>query len=70
MMDFFSLTQVNGDFGRHSLALQELNFNSFPSDSSANYFIGKSPFPLLDKFIESVASVGTVSGDCYCFILR
>ncbi|XP_030448880.2 uncharacterized protein LOC115671456 isoform X2 [Syzygium oleosum] len=55
-------TEVNGDFGRHSLALQELNFNSFPSDSSANYFIGKSPFPLLDKFIESVASVGTVSG--------
>ncbi|KAF8044081.1 hypothetical protein BT93_A2147 [Corymbia citriodora subsp. variegata] len=55
-------TEVNGHFGRYSLASQELNFNSFPSDSSVNYFIGKSPFPMLDKFIESVASIGTVSG--------
>ncbi|XP_030533169.1 DNA-directed primase/polymerase protein isoform X3 [Rhodamnia argentea] len=55
-------TEMNGDFGRYSLTSQELNFNSFPSNSSENYFPGKSPFPMLDKFIESVASIGTVSG--------
>lgn len=32
------------------------------SDMSTSYFGGKSPFPQLDQFIESIASTGNVSG--------
>ncbi|KAI9112899.1 hypothetical protein K1719_016013 [Acacia pycnantha] len=36
--------------------------SSCESDVPAAYFVGKSPFPFLDKFVESTASVGNISG--------
>ena len=41
----------------------ELTSSSCESDVPAAYFVGKSPFPFLDKFVESTASVGNISGD-------
>ncbi|WCJ36730.1 DNA-directed primase/polymerase protein [Euphorbia peplus] len=32
------------------------------NDTSTTYEMGKSPFPSLDKFVESIASIGSVSG--------
>lgn len=44
------------------------------SDMSTSYFGGKSPFPLVDQFVESTASTGDVSGFnlslCNVFVLE
>ncbi|XP_054811765.1 uncharacterized protein LOC129312981 isoform X1 [Prosopis cineraria] len=40
----------------------EFTLNSRESDAPTAYFVGKSPFPFLDKFVESIASVGNISG--------
>lgn len=37
------------------------------SDMSTSYFGGKSPFPLVDQFVESIASTGDVSGKIRCW---
>ncbi|KAJ4823721.1 hypothetical protein Tsubulata_032139 [Turnera subulata] len=53
-------TEVNSDYRqcstRRGSGLGDLN------DASKAYITGKSPFPALDDFIESIASIGTVSG--------
>ncbi|PRQ45963.1 hypothetical protein RchiOBHm_Chr3g0497461 [Rosa chinensis] len=41
---------------------QEFALNGCTSDASATYFLGKSPFPALDAFVEFVATIGNVSG--------
>ncbi|KAJ6752628.1 DNA-DIRECTED PRIMASE / polymerase PROTEIN [Salix koriyanagi] len=48
-------TEVNNDYRRHCTP-KELPLNGVPSDT------GNSPFPALDKFIESIASIGNISG--------
>lgn len=41
---------------------QKFQLDACTSDMSTSYFGGKSPFPQLDQFIESIASTGNVSG--------
>ncbi|XP_011046040.1 PREDICTED: DNA-directed primase/polymerase protein [Populus euphratica] len=48
-------TEVNYDYRRHCTP-KEFPLNGVPSDT------GNSPFPALDKFIESIASIGNISG--------
>ncbi|KAJ6960816.1 uncharacterized protein [Populus alba] len=48
-------TEVNNDYRRHCTP-KEFPLNGVPSDT------GNSPFPALDKFIESIASIGNISG--------
>ncbi|KAG5227418.1 hypothetical protein OIU77_001255 [Salix suchowensis] len=48
-------TEVNNDYRRHCTP-KELPLNGVPSDT------GNSPFPDLDKFIESISSIGNISG--------
>ncbi|KAK6936776.1 hypothetical protein RJ641_033806 [Dillenia turbinata] len=55
-------TEVYQDYGNRSLNSLDWRQNSPVSDVSNAYFIGKSPFPALDAFIESVASTGNISG--------
>ncbi|GMN44528.1 hypothetical protein TIFTF001_013734 [Ficus carica] len=55
-------TEVNHSSGRHFSSPQELTLDSCRVDASATYFMGKSPFPALDTFIESVGSIGNVPG--------
>ncbi|VVA11184.1 PREDICTED: DNA-directed primase/polymerase [Prunus dulcis] len=55
-------TEVNRNFGKCYSWPQEFALNGGTTDASATYFLGKSPFPALDAFIESVATVGNVSG--------
>ncbi|XVF12557.1 hypothetical protein REPUB_Repub08aG0129000 [Reevesia pubescens] len=52
-------TEETSNFGRYCKAPQE---NTRISDVSTTYLTGKSPFPSLDEFIESIASTGNVSG--------
>ncbi|XP_017972925.1 PREDICTED: DNA-directed primase/polymerase protein isoform X1 [Theobroma cacao] len=52
-------TEVTSNFGRYCRAPQE---NTYISDVSTTYLTGKSPFPSLDEFIESIASTGNASG--------
>ncbi|XP_072987088.1 uncharacterized protein [Typha latifolia] len=37
-------------------------FDVHRSDFVTSYFMGKSPFPALDAFVESIASIGSISG--------
>lgn len=53
--------QVNADVRKDSLASQGFGSNTFSSNSLV-YYIDQSPFPTLDKFVESVASTGTMTG--------
>ncbi|KAL7229826.1 hypothetical protein ACSBR2_008391 [Camellia fascicularis] len=55
-------TEVNSDFQKQSGASQEFTLNSCTGDVSRTYLMGKSPFPALDAFVESIASVANVSG--------
>ncbi|KAG5227434.1 DNA-directed primase/polymerase protein [Salix suchowensis] len=48
-------TEVNNDYRSHCTP-KELPLNGVPSDT------GNSPFPALDKFIESISSIGNISG--------
>ncbi|XP_047166413.1 DNA-directed primase/polymerase protein isoform X2 [Vigna umbellata] len=45
--------------------LREFIMDIGTSDLSTTYFMGKSPFPFLDKFILSVASVGNIPGNIH-----
>ncbi|KAK2653993.1 hypothetical protein Ddye_013849 [Dipteronia dyeriana] len=54
-------TELHNNFGKHRVASQELASNAC-SDLSTTCFMGKSPFPALDKFVECVASTGNVPG--------
>ncbi|XVE64290.1 hypothetical protein DITRI_Ditri07aG0089000 [Diplodiscus trichospermus] len=52
-------TEVSSNFGRYQNAPRE---NTHINDVSTAYLTGRSPFPSLDEFIESIASTGNVSG--------
>ncbi|KAA8539966.1 hypothetical protein F0562_026658 [Nyssa sinensis] len=55
-------TETNSDFHKLSVASREFPLHACTSDVSRTYLMGKSPFPALDMFVESIASVGNVSG--------
>ncbi|KAG7981428.1 hypothetical protein I3843_05G233600 [Carya illinoinensis] len=55
-------TEVNHNFATNCVASQEFPLSACTSDLTTTYFLGKSPFPALDKFVESIASIGNVSG--------
>ncbi|XP_022736410.1 DNA-directed primase/polymerase protein isoform X2 [Durio zibethinus] len=50
-------TEVTSNFGKYCKALQE---KTHISDVSTTCLTGKSPFPSLDEFIESIASTGKI----------
>lgn len=54
--------QVNPSFGKAYSWPLEFAMSSCTSNASATYFLGKSPFPALDAFVEFVATIGNVSG--------
>ncbi|CAN6588886.1 unnamed protein product [Malus baccata var. baccata] len=55
-------TEVNSSLRKCYSLPQEYALNGSTSGASATYFQGKSPFPALDAFVESVATIGNVSG--------
>ncbi|XP_061337305.1 uncharacterized protein LOC133299245, partial [Gastrolobium bilobum] len=55
-------TEVNCNFGNSCQIPPEFTLNTCTSDVSTTYFMGNSPFPFLDKFILSAASVGNIPG--------
>ncbi|XP_050140860.1 uncharacterized protein LOC126616732 isoform X11 [Malus sylvestris] len=55
-------TEVNSSLRKCYSWPQEYALNGSTSGASATYFQGKSPFPALDAFVESVATIGNVSG--------
>lgn len=52
----------NHNLVKHSTTSQEMRFISYGDDISTTHFMGKTPFPALDFFVESVASFGNISG--------
>ncbi|KAG9455314.1 hypothetical protein H6P81_008218 [Aristolochia fimbriata] len=46
---------------------KDIILNTRASDFSGAYITGKSPFPALDRFVESIASSGNVSGQIRCW---
>jgi len=54
---------LNGNIGNSVQSHPEFALNTCTSDVSTTYFMGKSPFPCLDEFILSVASVGNIPGN-------
>lgn len=55
-------TEEKRNFGKYYNAPQRFAVNACTSNLERTYFMGKSPFPALDMFIESIASSGNVSG--------
>eukprot|EP00268_Persea_americana_P009195 TRINITY_DN13650_c2_g1_i2.p1 TRINITY_DN13650_c2_g1~~TRINITY_DN13650_c2_g1_i2.p1 ORF type:complete len:630 (-),score=102.26 TRINITY_DN13650_c2_g1_i2:433-2322(-) len=55
-------SQDNTSSQQSSKALQELALRTCTDNPPEAYFSGKSPFPALDIFVESIASIGNVSG--------
>ncbi|KAM7273250.1 hypothetical protein ACFE04_027914 [Oxalis oulophora] len=55
-------TEVAHNYGKYLNAPLEFSQNDWTNDTPTTYFMGKSPFPTLDKFIEYVASTGNVTG--------
>ncbi|KAJ4955758.1 hypothetical protein NE237_012541 [Protea cynaroides] len=55
-------SEMDANFGQHLGVPNELTSRSCMSDVPRTYFMGKSPFPTLDIFVESIATVGNVSG--------
>ncbi|KAI3884604.1 hypothetical protein MKX03_000602 [Papaver bracteatum] len=55
-------TELNSNYEKHLCAPQEFALNAFSSDMPTTQFMGKTPFPALDIFVESIASLGNVSG--------
>ncbi|XP_060190078.1 uncharacterized protein LOC132619142 isoform X2 [Lycium barbarum] len=55
-------TESTGNFQLHSAVSLNFDLNACTSDPSRTYLMGKSPFPYLDVFVESVASIGTIPG--------
>ncbi|OIW06371.1 hypothetical protein TanjilG_15016 [Lupinus angustifolius] len=62
-------TEENSNFGNFCQIPPEFTSNTCTSDVSATYFMGKSPFPFLDEFILSVASIGNVAGKIHSWYL-
>ncbi|KAK4354256.1 hypothetical protein RND71_026450 [Anisodus tanguticus] len=55
-------TESTGSFQLHSAVSLNFDLNACTSDPSRTYLMGKSPFPCLDVFVESVASIGNIPG--------
>ncbi|XP_022141220.1 DNA-directed primase/polymerase protein [Momordica charantia] len=55
------------NFGRHFSFAKEVPLTGCMTDVSATSCMGRSPFPAVDKFVESVASTGSVSGKIRCW---
>ncbi|XP_022865174.1 DNA-directed primase/polymerase protein [Olea europaea var. sylvestris] len=56
-------TEVTSSSSKRSCFPRDFHLNAYTSDDSKSYLMGKSPFPALDVFVETVvASVGNVSG--------
>ncbi|KAG5007031.1 hypothetical protein JHK82_024959 [Glycine max] len=53
-------TEENSNVSNSTQIPPEFTLGTSTSDVSTTYFMGKSPFPFLDKFILSVASVGNI----------
>ncbi|KAK7283601.1 hypothetical protein RIF29_13225 [Crotalaria pallida] len=62
-------TEENSNFGNFCHVPSESTLNTCTSDVSATYFMGKSPFPFLDEFILSVASIGNIPGKIHSWYL-
>ncbi|KAF8413231.1 hypothetical protein HHK36_001207 [Tetracentron sinense] len=54
-------SEVNGNIQNYFNVPQQIVPSSCTRDVPSAYFMGKSPFPALDKFVESIASIGNVS---------
>nr|XP_016432379.1 PREDICTED: DNA-directed primase/polymerase protein-like isoform X7 [Nicotiana tabacum] len=55
-------TESTKSFQLHSGVSLDFDLNACTSDPSRTYLMGKSPFPSLDMFVESVASIGNIPG--------
>ncbi|XP_058085970.1 uncharacterized protein LOC131233321 isoform X2 [Magnolia sinica] len=55
-------SEVNSNCEQSSKASQEIAHQACTSNLPGTYLTGKSPFPALDFFVESIASIGNVSG--------
>ncbi|CAN4095207.1 unnamed protein product [Withania somnifera] len=56
-------TESSRSFQQHSGVRRNFDLNACTSDDrSRTYLMGKSPFPYLDVFVESVASIGNIPG--------
>ncbi|MED6122374.1 hypothetical protein PIB30_039121 [Stylosanthes scabra] len=62
-------TEMNCDSGNSCQIPLQCTLNTCSSEVSRTYFVGNSPFPFLDKFILSVASVGNIPGKIYSWYL-
>ncbi|XP_019088763.1 PREDICTED: DNA-directed primase/polymerase protein-like [Camelina sativa] len=60
-------TEVNNNNLVRNQNAQKFQLDARTSDMSTSYFGGKSPFPHLDQFIESLASTGDASGKIRCW---
>ncbi|XP_006401781.2 DNA-directed primase/polymerase protein [Eutrema salsugineum] len=60
-------TEVNNNSIVRDQRAHRFQLDACTSDMSTSYFGGKSPFPLVDQFIESIASTGNVSGKIRCW---
>ncbi|KAG7014744.1 DNA-directed primase/polymerase protein [Cucurbita argyrosperma subsp. argyrosperma] len=55
------------NFGRQFSFAKEAPLTGYMNDVPASSCMGTSPFPAVDKFVESVASTGSVSGKIRCW---
>ncbi|XP_004515987.2 uncharacterized protein [Cicer arietinum] len=62
-------TELNCNAGNSVHIHPEFTLNTCTSDVSTTYFMGNSPFPFLDEFILSVASVGNIPGKIHSWYL-
>lgn len=61
-MDLDCAKVLHFDSEKHVGLSKELDFNSFTIDETRSYMMGKSPFPALDVFVETIATIGNISG--------
>ncbi|KAK9145982.1 hypothetical protein Sjap_005885 [Stephania japonica] len=55
-------SELNYKYESRFYATGKGTLSNITTDMPTSYFIGKSPFPALDKFVETVASTGSISG--------
>ncbi|XP_077247420.1 DNA primase isoform X2 [Tasmannia lanceolata] len=54
-------SEVNGNYEEDFIDSREIVRHAFTSDFPGTYCTGRSPFPAVDVFVESIASIGNVS---------
>ncbi|KAJ7974130.1 DNA-directed primase/polymerase protein [Quillaja saponaria] len=55
-------TEVNYNVRNHHYFSSEIALSSCTTEGSATCMMGKSPFPSVDKFVESISPIGNTSG--------